>query len=264
MFHVNEFDTGRIIDIIESVDDTLQYSSIELFKQAMKSVGFIVRLIKKYPIYGNFYTCRGKINQQTIHLELYQKTNDDVVCVSMKRYFTEILVSKRVKRLDHRDNDLPSVIRYNEHNGKVTELRYLFEDQEYRKENKPVHITYTYNQADEIFSTYSKFTCHRHLDDFINFSLYEVTYINNLIVGGSVCYNNELLSLKELAIIIPDLSMNNLDDLFNLKHVITKEQLKLIDMFIIWSKDISIILLFTSVLVILKINNRKEYKKEKS
>lgn len=233
MFNTDEFDTKRIIEIIESVDETLKYSSIELFKKAMKSVGFIVRLIKKYPIYGNFYTCRGKINQQSIHLEIYQKTNDDVVCVSMKRYFTEILVSKRVKRLDHRENDLPSVIRYNEHNGKVTELRYLFEDQEYRKENKPVHITYTYNQDAELLSAYYRFNCPRHLDDFINFSLYEVTYINDLIVSGSVCYNNGLLSLKELSIIIPDLSMNELDDLFNLKNVITKEQLKLIDMFII-------------------------------
>jgi hypothetical protein len=233
MFNIDEFDTKRIIEIIESVDETLKYSSIELFKKSMESVGFVVRLLKRYPIYGNLYTCRGKINQQSIHLEIYQKTNDDVVCVSMKRYFTEILVSKRVKRLDHRENDLPSVIRYNEHNGKVTELRYLFEDKEYRKENKPVHIYYTYNQDDELLSTYYKFTCHRYLDDFINFSLYEVTYINNLIVGGSVCYNNELLSLKELAIIIPDLSMNDLDDLFNLKNVITKEQLKLIDMFII-------------------------------
>lgn len=230
MFHRDELDTKNIIDIIESVDDTLQYSSIELFKKAMTSVGFVVRKLKAY---NNFscYSCKGKINQQSIHLDIYQRTNNDVVCVRGKRYFIEILASKRAKRLDHRENDLPSSIMYDEQNGKVTDLRYYVSNQEYRKEKNPVHIRYTYNQDNEVLTTYFKFTCERYLDNFINLSLYEVIYKNNLIIDGAVCYNNELLSIVTLSMILPDVKMADLSDLFNLKNIVTEEHLKLIEMF---------------------------------
>ena len=233
MFHRDELNTKNIIEIIESVEDTLQYSSIELFKQAMTSVGFVVRLLKKYPHSAHSYSCRGKINQQAIHLDIYQRTNNDVVCVRGKRYFIEILASNRVKRLDHRADDLPSSIMYDEQNGKITDLRYYVDNKEYRKEKNPVHIRYTYNQANEVLTTYFRFTCERYLDNFINLSLYEAIYKNNLIIDGSFCYNNELLNLKDIYEIFPDLTLHGLDDLLNLKNIIAEEQLKLIDMYII-------------------------------
>lgn len=231
MFHIDELNTKNIIEIIESVEDTLQYSSIELFKQAMTSVGFVVRLLKKYPHSAHSYSCRGKINQKAIHLDIYQRTNNDVVCVRGKRYFIEILASKRVKRLDHREDDLPSSIMYDEENGKITDLRYYVNNQEYRKEKNPVHIRYTYNHANEILTTYCRFTCERYLNNFINLSLYEVVYKNNLIIDGSFCYNNELLSISILSSILPDIKMAELSDLFNLKNILTEEHLKLIEMF---------------------------------
>lgn len=233
MFHIDELNTKNIIEIIESVEDTLQYSSIELFKQAMTSVGFVVRLLKKYPHSAHSYSCRGKINQKAIHLDIYQRTNNDVVCVRGKRYFIEILASKRVKRLDHRADDLPSSIMYDEQNGKITDLRYYVNNKEYRKEKNPVHIRYTYNQENEVLTTYFRFTCERYLDNFINLSLYEVVYKNNLIIDGSFCYNNELLNLKNIYEIFPDLTLHGLDDLLNLKNIIAEEQLKLIEMYTI-------------------------------
>lgn len=231
MFYLDEFDTKKIIEIIESVDDSFKYSSVELFKKAMMSVGFVVRTLKKYENYGNLYSCRGKINQHTIYLDIYEKVKNDSICVSMKRYFNEFSFSNRVKRFAHRENDLPAVILYDERSGKVTDMRYFIDGKACRKEEKPVHIMYTYNQDDEISSTYFKFVCESYLDNFINFSLYEITYTNNLIVDCSFCYNNELLSFKEIALILPDLDLTDLNSLLNFKRTITKEQLKLIEIY---------------------------------
>lgn len=233
MFNIDEFDPKRIIEIIESVDETLQYSSIDLFKRAMVSIGFVVRLLKKYPIYGNLYSCKGQIEDKIVHLDIYQKNNNDMVCVSQKFYYREILVGKRVKRLAHRDNDLPAVIYYDEFHGKVTELRYFMNNSDFREIGKPILIKYKYDRSNEISLTSYRFCCQKYLNYFVNFSLYEVTYRNNLIVDGAVCYNNELLSLKELLAIIQDINVKNLDDLLNLKNMITKDHVKLIDMIII-------------------------------
>lgn len=231
MFNIDEFDPKRIIEIIESVDETLQYSSIDLFKRAMVSIGFVVRLLKKYPIYGNLYSCKGQIEDKIVHLDIYQKNNNDMVCVSQKFYYREILVGKRVKTLAHRDDDLPAVIYYDEFHGKVTELRYFINNSDFIDIGKPIIIKYKYDRSNEISLTSYRFCCQKYLNDFVNFSLYEVTYRNNLIVDGAVCYNNELLSIKKLAMILPDIKMVNLNDLFNLKNVITQEHLKLIEMF---------------------------------
>lgn len=234
MFHIDELNSKNIIKIVESVEDTLQYESIELFKQAMTSIGFVVRLLKRYPIYGNLYSCKGKIEGKTVHLDIYQRTNNDVVYVYRKRYYREILVSsKRVKRLAHRENDLPAVVMYDEKNGKITELRYYVDNQENRKEKNPVHIMYTYNHANEIVSTYYRFICEKYRDNFINFSLYEAIYKKNLIIDVSFCYNNELLTLQDLHEILPDITLHGLDDLLNLKNIIAEEQLKLIEMYTI-------------------------------
>lgn len=56
-------------------------------------------------------------------------------------------------------------------------------------------------------------------------------YVDNIIVDGYVCYNNELLSISILSSILPDIKMVELSDLLNLKNIITQEHLKLIDMF---------------------------------
>ena len=230
MFNIDEFDPKRIIEIIESVDETLQYSSIDLFKRAMESIGFVVRLLKRYPIYGNLYSCKGQIEGKIVRLDIYQKTNNDVVCVSQKAYYREILVGKRVKRLAHRDNDLPAVIYYDETIGKVSELRYFVDNSDVREIGKPIRIKYKYDKSHKISTIKYSFCCQKYLNDFVNFSLYEVTYKNDLIIDGSVCYNNELLSLKELMNILPEISITHLDDLFNLGNMITKDHVKLIDM----------------------------------
>lgn len=229
MFSIDEFETKRIIEIIESVDDTLQYSSIDLFKRAMTSVGFVVRKLKTYPNFSS-YSCQGKIGEHYVYLDIYQRNHNNVVYIYRKSYYIEKLMGKNVKKLSHRDNDLPALVYYDEHHGKVSELRYFTNNTQCREFGKPLNITYEYDKLQKIASTECRFITS--YDD-INFSVYSVTYVDNLIVDGAVCYNNELLSVRTLSSIIPDIQMVDLNDLFNLKNVITEEHLKLIEMFTI-------------------------------
>lgn len=229
MFHVDEFDAQRIIKIIDSIDDTLQYSSIDLFKRAMTSVGFVVRKLKTYPKFSS-YSGQGKIGDHYVYLDIYQKNNSNLFYLYRKSYYIEKLIGTSVKKLSHRDNDLPTLIYYDEHHGKVSELRYFTNNIQCREFGKPLNITYEYDQLQNISSTECRFI-NSHED--INFSVYSVTYVDNLIVDGAVCYNNELLSIKKLDMILPDIKMVDLNDLFNLKNIITKAHLKLIEMFTI-------------------------------
>lgn len=229
MFSIDEFETKRIIEIIESVDDTLQYSSIDLFKRAMTSVGFVVRKLKTYPNFSS-YSCQGKIGEHYVYLDIYQRNHNNVVYIYRKSYYIEKLMGKNVKKLSHRDNDLPALVYYDEHHGKVSELRYFTNNTQCREFGKPLNITYEYDKLQKIASTEYRFI--NSYDD-INFSVYSITYVDNLIVDGAVCYNNELLSVRTLSSIIPDIQMVDLNDLFNLKNVITEEHLKLIEMFTI-------------------------------
>lgn len=227
MFYTDEMDTQRIIEIIDSIDDTLQYSSIDLFKRAMTSVGFVVRKLKTYPKFSS-YSGQGKIGHHYVYLDIYQKNNSNVFYLYRKSYYIEKLIGKSVKKLSHRDNDLPSLIYYDEHHGKISELRYFTNDNQCREYRKPLNIMYEYDKLQNLSSTECRFI--NSYED-INFSVYSVTYVDNLIVDGAVCYNNELLSIKKLAMILPDIKMVDLNDLFNLKNVINEAHLKLIEMF---------------------------------
>lgn len=227
MFHIDEFDTHRIIDIIDSIDNTLQYSSIELLKKAMGSVGFVVRKLKTYPNFSS-YSCQGKIGGHCVYLDVYKKNHNNVIWLYRKSYYIEKLIKNRIDKFSHRNDDLPALLYYHEDHGKVSELRYFINNIQFREDGKPLNITYEYNKLEELSSTDCRFMIHCNN---INFSVYSVTYVDNLIVDGAVCYNNELLSIKSLAMILPDVKMVNLNDLFNLKNVITQEHLKLIEMF---------------------------------
>lgn len=227
MFYTDEMDKQRIIEIIDSIDDTLKYSSIELLKRAMVSVGFVVRKLKTYPNFSS-YSCQGKINGHCVYLDVYQKNHNNVVWLYRKSYYTEKLIGNRVDKFSHRNDDLPALLYYHEDHGKVSELRYFINNIQFRESEKPLNIMYEYNQLEELSSTECRFM--RYCND-INFSVYSVMYVDNIIVDGYVCYNNELLSISILSSILPDIKMVELSDLLNLKNIITQEHLKLIDMF---------------------------------
>lgn len=229
MFIVDEVNVNRILDTIESVNDTLQYSSIGLFKKSMKSIGFEVLEVSNYPAY-NVYSCKGKIKEEFIQLHIYQESFDSDIYILQKFYYQESILENQDRILADRHNGLPSIIHYDEGDGQVLQLRYFTNDDGYREDGNPIMVTYKFNSSQNISricSTFRKTYNHK------NLSLFDVTYIDNFIVDASFCYNNQALSLQLLTTIIPDIRLSELYELTGLINVITKEQLKLIDIFTI-------------------------------
>lgn len=215
----------RIIDIIESVDDTLFYSTMAAFKSAMVSIGFKVRNLKNYPNFSS-YSCRGILGEHHIHLGVYQATHNSEVYIEQKRYF-EKDTSK--KKIDHRSNNLPSVIEYTE-TGLLWRLSYIRNGIEYREDNEPIYVTYEYNNLNEIAATYHRyFPAYQYSQ--VDLSLYHITFSDETVIDATFCYESELITFEEIQSICPDVKMNTLNDLLNLKKTLNSKELKLIEMF---------------------------------
>jgi len=223
MFIVDEMNVERIIEILESVDDTLLYSTMAAFKAAMNSVGFKVRKLKNYSNFSS-YSCRGILGEHQIHLGVFQATNDSEVYIEDKRYF-----DKDNNKIAHRSINLPTIIRYTEF-GLLWSFGYYRNGVEFRENNQPLYVNYEYNDSKEIITTY-----HRYFPSYqynqVDLSLYHITFSDEDIIDATFCYESELITFEEIQSICPDVKMKTLNDLLNLKKTLNSKELKLIEMF---------------------------------
>lgn len=227
MFIVNEMNAESIIETIESVENTLLYSTMAAFKDAMVSIGFKVRKLKNYQNFSS-YSCKGSLGEYEIHLDVYQATNDSEVYIEQKRYYDKNTVTVK-KRIIHRSNNLPASICYTE-NGLLWRFGYYYNGVEYRENNKPLYITYEYNDLKEIVATYHRYFPAYQYEQ-VDLSLYHITFSNSEIIDATFCHKSELITFQAIQIICPDVKMKTLNDLLNLKKTLNSKELKLIEMF---------------------------------
>lgn len=224
MFKKDIIDFNDIISTIESVSDTLYYSSFEFFKLAIRALDFDL-------CRGNFgtgfqYNCTGVINGIYVNLNFYEFDGNvrllhKVYSIGETEDFTKI----------HRDNDLPAIIEYND-DGQVTILSYYSNSKEFRLDDKPLHISIDYENNSKNITTYYRYKPSFNFDA-DDLTLYHITFFNDELIDAAFCYKRELLVFDDIVAILPEIKELATDQLIKLKKFISKENLKLLEMALI-------------------------------
>jgi hypothetical protein len=224
MFKNDIIDFNEIISTIESVSDTLYYSSFECFKLAIRALDFDL-------CRGNFgtgfqYNCTGVINGCYVNLNFYEF--DDNIRLLHKVY--SIGETEDVTKI-HRDNDLPAIIEYND-DGQMTRLSYYSNNKEFRLDNKPLHISIDYENNSKNITTYYRYKPSFNFDA-ADLTLYHITLFNDELIDAAFCYKKELIVFNDIIAVLPEIKELDTDQLMTLKKFISKENLKLLEMALI-------------------------------
>lgn len=221
MFKKDITDFDEIISTIESVSDTLYYSSFECFKLAMRTVDF--NLCR-----GNFgdvfqYNCTCIINGSYVNLNFYEF--DGNVRLLHKVY--SIGETEAVLKI-HRDDDLPAIIEYND-DGQIIRLSYYSDDKEFRLDNKPLHVSMVYENNSKNITTYYRYkpSFNFEADDL---TLYHITFFNDELIDAAFCFKKEIILFDDIIAVLPEIKELDAKQLFKLTKFISTENLKLLEM----------------------------------
>jgi hypothetical protein len=226
MFFTNERSPKKIVEIIESIEGTLLFNSELKLKKIMHSINFSlfaqhsnIREDHCNFIYG------GELHGHTVYLNFLKNTNSDDIKLACKFFMK--LNEDFVHGTRHRDNDLPARLCY-ENNGQYSSLDYFFENENTRKNSKPVFIAVSGDEASNIFYRYGKY------EDYSgeNLSLYSLKVLENKIIDAHFYYNNNLIDLTFMEELIPEIKNMKIIDLENLKKSehMTQDIVNLLDM----------------------------------
>lgn len=227
MFYTNEGSPKRIVEIIESVDGALLFNSKEKLEKVMASINFKLSTdySQDYETYSN-YIYSGIIHKHTVHLNYLHYPKSDSIVLGCKFYMK--IDGEFLNGIRHREHDLPAILQYSDKTGEVACMEYYIDNIRRRIEHKPVLITFYEGESNERFFRYYQ------LDDFSgeNFSIYSAHLMDNKIIDASFCYHNNLISLSEIAEIVPEVEHLKIAELETLKsNSLLSEELRcLLDM----------------------------------
>lgn len=216
----------QIIETIFSVDNSLFCLNRRELLSKMRLIEF--KETQRYDVSGFCYIeFKGKIENSFIHLFFshnVQNTND-------KSYY---LINKTFSKafahlhLEHRDNDLPSIIRYDFDLSMVRKSSKYFIDGDLKRLNKsdPVVVNvssdashYSYNVPEE-----------QEKDELY---LQSINIIEGIVTSVYFKLNSFIVSLPELTLVFPFINKFEFDDFLHLNETLTHEEKKLIEMIII-------------------------------
>lgn len=230
MFYTNEKSPKRVVEIIESIDGCLYFSSFEVLAAVMKSINFERDLrfgsapfMPYNQIVSYIYT--GTIHSHTVHLNFVSYNGDPFLKLTSKFYMNSN--GDFIGGTRHRDNDLPSIIGYND-DGETLYLDYFIEGEQKRINSQPMHTLLERKQNEVItFDRYCKEGDYSGED----FSIYSVEHINNKIINVVFCYKSQRLEMKTLKEMIPEIAELDIEGLRLLKQkgYITPEVQVLLD-----------------------------------
>lgn len=226
MFFTNERSPKKIVEIIESIEGALLFNSELKLKKMMHSINF--SLFEEYSnvrddhcnfIYG------GEIHGQTVYLNFLKNTNSEDIKLACKFFMK--LNEHFVHGIRHRDNDSPAILCYQD-NGQYSSLDYFFENENVRKNSKPVFIAVSGDDNSHVFYRYGKY------EDYSgkNLNLYSLKVLENKIIEAHFYYNNNLINLTFMEELVPEIKNMKIIDLENLKESehITQDIVHLLDM----------------------------------
>lgn len=216
----NEINFDRIIDVIESLDNTLYYDSVELFEEAMNTIGFKVKENKIFDDYSN-QIGTGVLGKYLVELNFFKNETKSLFYLMVKIFQTK-------ESVKHRENDLPAVTEYND-DGHLLHLSYYINGEEFRKNKQPIFISYNYKEnPNQLIKYYRYFTSFEYNED--DFTIYYITFTEDTVIDCAFCYKRSLLSLDELITVVPEFKFFHLDELLDGKSKLSLQQLALIDM----------------------------------
>jgi len=231
MFYTNEKSPKKVVEIIESIDGCLYFSSVEVLDAVMKSINFerdlrfgSLPLMPQNQLVSYIYT--GTIHSHSVHLNFASYNADPFLKLTTKFYM------KRddgdfISGTRHRDGDFPSIIGYND-DGNTIYLDYYIDSKLNRINSQPIHILFDRRQDDVIiFNRYNEENDYSGVD----FSLYSIKHSNNKVIDAVFCYKQQALQMKTLKEMIPEITNLNVDNilLFRESNYITPEIKVLLD-----------------------------------
>ena len=224
MFKKDIVGLHNIIETIESVEDTLYYSTFEYFKLAIRTLDF--ELCRGSFGAGFQYNCTGVINGECVNLNFYEF--DDNIRLLHKVYGSG---ENEIIQKMHRDNDLPAIIAYND-DGQINNLSYYLNGQEFRIDDKPLHITIDYDNNSKNITTYHRYkpSFNYNSDDL---TLYHITCFNDEFIDAAFCYKGELIVFDDIVAVLPEIKELDAKQLIKLKQFISTENFKLLEMALI-------------------------------
>lgn len=235
MFRNDLANLNDIVLTIDSVSDTLSFSTFKLFRKAITLLD--LDLVRGSFDSGFQYHCTGIFNGYSISLNFYEINNQikllhKVYSVQEKDINIEKDGSIRVAGSPtHRENDLPAVIEYSD-DGIVYKQSYYKYGKEFRDNGEPVFIATSYdklNNLDKLYLRYYSSFDYEHE----NYTLYNISIFNDKVVDADFCYDNELINITKIIEVLPIINTFDLSKLSQLKSILTPDELDLLDMALI-------------------------------
>lgn len=224
MFRKDLINLNDIIAAIDSVVDTLYFSTFKKFRQAITLIDF--DLVRGTFGHGFQYHCTGIINGAYISLNFYEF--DNKISLLHKVYSS---TDTEFFHQSHRADDLPATMEYSDE-GQLAKMIYYINGVEFRENKKPVFILYMFDAAqkkqEEYFRYFPVFNY-----EHPNYSLYNITIADNEVTECEFCYNNGLVDLKKIIEFIPIVKTFKHEELLNIRKFLSKDDLSLLDMALI-------------------------------
>lgn len=230
MFYTNEKSPKKVVEIIESIDGCLYFSSFDVLDAVMQSINFERDLrFSSLPLMAHnklvSYVYTGIIHSHTVHLSFASYNENPMVKLTTKFYMK--LNEDFIGGIRHRNEDLPSIIGYND-DGETIYLDYYIESEQKRINSQPIHISFDRSQKELItFNRYYKEDNYSVED----FSIYSVKYSKNKVIDAVFCYKNQPLKINTLKEMIPEIAELSVHDIsvFKQSGYITPEVKVLLD-----------------------------------
>lgn len=207
---------NEIYTIIESIEDTLGYSSIEELKDAMKSIKFT--LFDETSFYNStVFKYKGIINNKYCYLNfLYYETTQNSYIVQKSFFLTDDNL------IYHRD-DYPAKLGYSVE-GKLVEYDYMVNGLHFRNNGMPVNFT-LFQQVEQ--------TSYRYKYKKNSYYVYVDMIVlsdDDKIINAGFYFQDLYVKYKNLIEFKPEIKNLNKKQLENIHEYLTEIELQLFEM----------------------------------
>lgn len=225
MAYVKTMDLTRIIDVINSTNDTLFFNSKEEFKEVMKKINFY-RVDENNSFSVNIiFNYAGFIFEQYVLLMFTSFLQDNTFQLSIKS-FTESDSNDTNYKFFRADN-LPTKLEYSL-NGNIQCITFHKNNKEHGSYGFPSKVIFDVEKGKEIKQEYKN-----GLEEHIKVHSISFDIEKDVIEDAKIEINKKMIDLKQLSEIIPSVNLFTHENIFNLDKYVTDDVINLIDMVVI-------------------------------
>lgn len=226
MAYVKTMDLTRIIDVINSTNDTLFFNSKEEFTEIMEKMKFY-RVDENYSFSVNvIFTYTGVISDQPMVLMFTSLNQDNTFQLVIKSFIEKYEDIESVYKY-FRTTNLPTRLEYHQ-NGNIQCITFHKDNKEHGSYGFPSKVIFDVEKGKEIRQEYNN-----GLDETIKVHSISIDIEKDVIEDAKIEVNKKMIDLKQLSEIIPSVNLFTHENIFNLDKYVTDDVINLIDMVVI-------------------------------